>query len=340
MAETRQNTIIGIFVAVGLVVLCALVFVFGGGRSLFTTTYDIKVWFRDGVEGVQEGQSVTLNGKRIGQTVEVRFHSDSNLAQGVDVIVAIEDRFDIPKSSEVIVPENIMGIGRPLIQLVVTDPDDRQRLGRDGNAEINGRMMDAAEKVLGPGTLDEIRQVTRTIDALAVALQPAAVGFARLLESRDLSEVDLNQVAANLDSVIQRFDTTLRNFNAVLGSEENQANIRATLANLSRLTEAGVAMLQEVTSLAGEGTLAMRDVRSLMKNLSRTGDDLSAVLKHADQALVALNDGDGTLPLMLRDNRLYEALVVATRRLTNTLDDLRELMERVKDGKVPIKLSL
>ncbi len=41
--------------------------------------------------------------------------------------------------------------------------------------------------------------------------------------------------------------------------------------------------------------------------------------------------------MFLRDNRLYEELVLTTRRLTKALDDMREVLDIAKQGKLRIK---
>ena len=62
-------------------------------------------------------------------------------------------------------------------------------------------------------------------------------------------------------------------------------------------------------------------------------DDLSSVMRHLDVALASVNEGKGSLGMLLYDNRFFEELVVATRRLTKTLDDLREFLAiSQKDG--------
>lgn len=338
MAEQTRNAIVGLVGIVGIMILCGLIAAFGGGRSLFRNSYDIKVHFEKGVLGVQAGQGVTLNGKRIGETVAVEFYDNDDLSRGVNVTVAVDAKYELPQAAEVVVPENIMGIGKPVIQLVVLDPDDPGRLPRDGTGKIPGRMESITDKVLGPGVVEDIETAVVHMSDLAAALKPVADEFARLLEARELGDVDVNKMAANLDTVIQRFDTALKNLNFLLGDETNRANFAAALANLNTMAAAGVQALEDVSGMAVEGKSAMADARGLFASLAGTTDDLSSLLKSMDKTLVAVNDGDGTAGLMLNDNRLYEEMVVATKRLTKTLDDLRELIEQIKSGNLTVKM--
>lgn len=335
MAEQRKNTVVGVFVLAGLLAMASMVFAFGGGRSLFKRTYDIQVWFDKGVIGVQEGQGVTLYGKRIGETKAVRFR-DGDLSQGVVVIVAIDGNLRIPRSARVLVPENVMGIGRPIIELVVADPDDPEVLPQDGKAEIHGYMVDVTDKVLGPDMLPAIKQTAAEIKGLAHDFRPVAREIARILEERDMKDVDVKTMTANLDTFIQRADATLKGVNEILGDKENQANVRAALVSFRKMAESGVGAMDDARTAIGQGKLAMQDARALFERVAVTTDDLSSVLKHMDETLVSLNTGTGTAALLLKDNRLYEELVLATRRLTQTLDETREVFELLKQGEIRV----
>jgi len=337
MAEARQNTIVGLFALVGIVVMAALVFMFGGGQTIFARTYDIKVHFPEGVMGVQEGQGVTLHGKRIGETEKVAFWIDGDTGEqrpekGVIVTVAVDVEYDLPASSTVLVARSIMGFGRPAIQLVIENPFDPDRLSRDGTAMIAGDMIETLDQVLPPDMQETLYEATEDIGELASSLTPVALHLARLLEARDVQKVDLKELAANLDTVVQRFDMTLKNVNTVIGDEENQVNFKTVLANASKISESGIVFMEDMTQMSHDGTQVVKDVGILSKKLAFATDELSSVLQRTDQALLMMTEGKGTAGLLLTDNRLYEEMVLSTKRLTKTLDDVREVLDRAKKG--------
>ncbi len=342
MAEERRNTIVGLFALLGLGVAALLVLVFGGGQMLMARTYDINVHFQAGVVGVQAGQGVTLHGKRIGETKKVEFWRDEETGEerpelGVNVIIGVERDYDLPASSEVLVATSIMGFGRPAIMITVREPEEAERLPRDGTAVIAGQMVKILDQVLPVEMQSTLVGTADSLKELAAALTPVAENLARLLESRDVEKVDLLELTANMDTVIQRFDTTLRNINALLGDEQNQTNLRELLANLRKMTDSGLVLVNNLTQMSKDGQQLMKDGRGLVGKLSGATDDLSSVLQRADQSLVMLTEGEGSAALFLRDNRLYEELVLTTRRLTKALDDMREVLDIAKQGKLRIK---
>jgi len=337
MSQQRQTTIVGIFTLAGMGVMCALVFMFGGGRMFFTSTYDINVHFPQGLTGVQPGQGVTLYGKRIGETKAVDFWNDQKMEEGVKVIVSVENQYDLPLASEMIVATSIMGIGRPTIQLVVRDPKNPNKLPRDGAGSILGEMVNPLDQVVSPHMQSTFESAAKNIGELAAALKPAAENLTRLLEARDVKQVDLQQVTANLDTVLQRLDVSLKNLNAVLGDEQNQVNFKETLANARKMTESGAVLMDNLNAFSEDGRATVKDASALMRKLASTADDMSSVLKRMDQTLALLNDKQGSLGLMLNDNRLYEEMVLSARRLTKALDDIREVLDLAKQGKLRIK---
>lgn len=342
MADARQNTIVGLFALVGLAVLAVLVFMFGAGQDLLTDTYDINVYFPKGVVGVQEGQSVTLHGKRIGQTKAVEFWQDQDgivrPEQGVNVIVAVYADLSLPASCKVVVLTSIMGFGRPSIGIVVERPRDLERLARDGTAVIAGEMVPILDQLLPVEMQRTLQDATRDIGNLAATLTPVGISLARLIEVRDVHRVDLHEVTANLDTVIQRFDGTLRNLNAVLGDKQSQADLKHLLANLRQMSESGPELMQGLTEFSDEGRQFLKNADGLVCRLTTIAEHVSTVLQRVDQSLVLLAEGQGSAALFLRDNRFYEELVLTARRLAKTLDDLREVIEMAKQGTLRLNL--
>jgi phospholipid/cholesterol/gamma-HCH transport system substrate-binding protein len=336
MPDSSKKFIVAVFVIAAIVVMGGLVMAFGGGRRLLTDTYELNVVFKGGVQGVQQGQTVTLNGKRIGETTDLRFINDDALQDGVIVVVAVDD-YDLPSGCEMVVSPNIMGIGKPPVVIRVVDPSVREPLPRDGTAEIPGRVLPMLDQLLPPETQSFFKEATFNIGELASALKPVADNLNRLLEARSIQDVDAQSVTANLDTLVQRFDKVLQSIEIVMGNRTNQENIAALMANARTMSETGVTTMENIRDMTEEGKTVARDLDQLLKNLTAAGDQLSAVLARMDETMIALNSKSGTAGLLLNDNRLYEEMVLSARRLTKMLDDMREVLDLAKKGQLRIK---
>jgi ABC-type transporter Mla subunit MlaD len=193
------------------------------------------------------------------------------------------------------------------------------------------------DQVLPKDIQTTLTHATRDIGNLAAALEPVAIEFRRMLEARSIHDVDLQKATANVDTLIQRFDATLRNFNEIIGNEENQANLAAAVANARKMTESGNAMIEEFRAVGADARPVLLSAAKLTEKLAQTTDDMSTVLRRLDQTMALVNDGTGTASLFLRDNRLYEELILTVKRMTKTLDDVRDVMELAKTGQLRIR---
>lgn len=344
MNESRRNTIVGMFAIFALVAMTGLVFMFGGGRSWFADRYPIRVYFPNGVTGIAEGQSVTLSGKRIGETTSVEFHDTEHVSSGVDVIVSVDGAYDLPSDAIVRVAASIMGFGRPAIQIHLSEKPGAENLPRDGTGMIRGEMIAMLDQLLPPelqGTLiksaDTLTNAASQMGDLAGSLKPVTVELTRLLESRKIEDVNAQRVHANLDTVVQRMDGGLKNLNDVLGDPQNQENLRQILANGRQMTERGTLLMDDLRQTATDGRALFTQGQRTLQSLAGASDQMSSVLVRLDKAATDLSEGRGTAGLFLRDNRLYEELVLSARRLTKALDDIRDVMEMAKRGELKIK---
>lgn len=336
MAEKQQATIVGFFILMGMIILGGLVMAFGGGRTLFVDAYKLNVLFPDGVEGVQEGQAVTLNGKRIGETKELRFADENDLSKGVIVIVSVEG-FELPSAVEMRVWPNLMGLGKPPIAVVVTDPANEGRLSMDGTATIHGVLLPRMDQLIPKEMQSTFLSAAHHIGELADALRPAAENLGRLLEERAISDVDRASVTANLDTLVQRFDATLKAVLAVIGDTKNQDNLADVLANTRKMSESGVTAMENIRDITGDGKQVAKDLSVLLQRLASATDDLSTVLQRLDQTVALMQSKSGTVGKLFTDDRLYEEMLLSTKRLTKMLDDMREVLDLAKKGQLRIK---
>lgn len=337
MAEKHQKTIVGVFALSGLTLLFVLTLLFGGGQSLFERTYDINVRFEDAVDGISRGQPVTLNGKRVGETKAIKFWDPEDLTKGIRIIVRVDEEYLIPKDATVEVAPGLIQFGRPPIRLVLGPAPKGEMLSVDGNATIPGRVVSMPEQVLPPKVQSQVERVMEEVASLASALRPVAQNLDALLESRPMSSVDQNEMTANFATIVERFDVTLQNFNTILADAENVENLKLTLQNARDMSEQGVVAMKDLREFSAQSKVVAMDVSKLMQQLTDTSDRLSSVLNRIDQTVVALNSPKGTIGSLLSDNRLYEELLLSARRLTNALDDMREVLDIAKKGQLRIK---
>ena len=329
MTSSFHKLIVGFFALTCLSLLGIMVILFGGGTTLFKDTYNVSVHFPE-VENVQAGQSVTLNGKRIGATKAVEFWNPVDLDQGIRVIVSIDSEFELPANSEVLVAASVMGFGHPTIAIVVEQTPDEARLPRDGTAVIEGRMVPTLERLLPPEMQETLIRTADGLSELSDALEPVADNLAQLLEPRSMEAVDIQQATANLATLVERFDLALKNVNITLGDPKNIENFRNMLENVSDMSRHGVEVMANLKVMSDDGKQVVVDAARMLRTMTTAADRISSLLEEMDKTAAALNERRGTVGSLLNDNRLYEELLLSARRMTTTLDDLREVLDLIK----------
>ncbi len=338
MTGSGYKLIVGVFALVCLVLLGLLVIMFGGSQSMFTQTYDLNVKFTHGVVGVQIGQSVTLNGKRVGQTTDVDFWDPKDVESGIRVVVAVDSMYPIPQGARVNVGTSIMGFGKPAIMIDVKGLGDAPLLPTDGTAVIEGTMIAVLDQMLPPEMQDTLIGSFEGIKSLSEALRPVAANLDSILQQRDMDTVDAEKAVANISTLVQRFDLVLKNTNVLLADPENVNNLKTTLANARVMSERGVEMMGKLDAMGDKGTTFVADATELVRELRGSVDKLSAVLNEVNKATSAINDTKGTVGLLLNDNRLYEELILSAKRLTAALEEFRETMDVIKKEGFKVKM--
>lgn len=337
MTESGQKTVVGVFALSGLTLLFVLTLLFGGGRTLFERTYDISIHFESAVEGVTTGQPVTVKGKRIGNTKAIDFWDPQDVTRGIRVVVAVEDIYDIPKDAVAEIAPGLIQFGRPPFRIVLGPDVAGPALPQDGTGVLPGRVVSMPEQVLPADIQARVEQMMDEISRLAAAMRPVAENLELLLEPRSTTSVDQERLTANFATVVERFDHTLQNFNAIIADESNVQNLRETLANARLMSEEGAMAMANFREFSAQSKVVATDASHLLRELTEASDRMSAVLGRLDQTLVAFNNPKGTIGSLLNDNRLYEELLLSARRLTHALDDVREVLDIAKRGQLRIK---
>ncbi len=329
MSGGVQRLIVGVFALTSLSLLGIMILLFGGGQALFADTYNVNVHFAL-VEGVQPGQSVTLNGKRIGATTGVEFWNPADVSEGIRVVVAVDSEFELPAKCRVDVGSSVMGFGRPHIGVEVLEPDQTAKLPKDGTAVIPGRMISTLDRLLPPEMQKSLIDTADGITDLAEAMKPVASNLDKLLEPRTAAEVDLQQATANITTLVERFDAAVKNLNMSLGDPQNIENFQQALANIRAISERGVTVMGNLEAMSVDGRTVILDVGKTLRSIVGVADRLSAILVELEKTSQSLNNPKGTVGSLLNDNRLYEELLLSARRLTQALDDLREVADIIK----------
>ena len=355
MHEARRNVLVGLFVLAGLGALAALVILFGQGYGfcLKSTAYMINIRF-DYAAGVKEGTLVTIGGIEVGRVHSVSFVNPARFEDGVNVAVRMDPRFRVPKGSTARTSEPGLGMGRPPIE-IFPGPAGGPVLA--SGEIIPGRMSKMVESLIPPGVVSTFDRTATQLGEAAAALRPVLDDMHEILQPRTPGVVDVpGGPQGNLSSAMARLDSALKNVNDVLGDPTVDNRLRSSVENFYTITEDGKAMAadlkiaaadaKEITTGAKElvtkvgGAVDRADkrveevARSLQSNLELASEFLTQLNTIANKA----NRGEGTIGMLVSDDRLYESMTLAFRRLGEAVEEFKLLIKDWQQGKIKVGL--
>jgi hypothetical protein len=317
MQEFRKNVIVGIFVLAAMLSLGAMILLLGKAPQWLSSMYTINIYFPS-AGPVQNGDSVIMNGVRVGQVKLIRALPD--VRKGVQVEAEIYSEYRIPKDVKPLIKEQSVGFGKSAIRIDVGSENSDQMLPTDGKGVLHGTVAGGIAELVPQATLQKLEDAGVALTNLATALKPVADDLHELLKPTSVAALDSTTAPkhplANLSTAIQRLDTSLKGFNKIMADPNNQENIAVMVKNFRLVSENGVV---------------------LSKGLVTSTDKMSLLLDKLNVMGEKMNNGQGAAAKFLNDPELYEALTLTAKRLEMAIQDLQTLVRQWQEKGLKIE---
>lgn len=264
---------VGIFVAVGLAILGALVVQFGRLGEGFKTYYDLTVHFDD-ASGLLKGSDVLLGGAKIG-----RVASPPRLVRsgrGVDVTLRIYDYARIATASAFTVGSSGL-LGDRFV--AVTPPAGTPTAYIAKGARIEGvreKGLDDLTKQ-GGSLVADLRGTVAKIDTAVTRINDQALSKENM-EHLKAAFDNLHQTTAALAESSKKIDGVIEKADATMGSAKETADkLQVAVGDARKTLQSAGKIMQAATS--GDGLLPMlltnaevaNNLRALISNLRSHG---------------------------------------------------------------------
>ncbi len=277
--------------AIGAILLLIFGYNYLKGTNLLEKHREFFVKYQN-VEGLAIAAPVTINGLTVGKVQDISF---ANQKGGLIVKFSVEKDFDFSKNSIVRIYSTGLIGGKSLGIFPQYDSSNIAKSGDTLAGDIEDGMLSAVTKALGP-LEKKVSNTLATVDTL-------------LLNVNDIVDTEtrknLKEAILNLNTTLNSFSGVSENLNNILSNNTSQlnstfTNLDKTTGNLSRLTD----------------SLAQLETGKLVTDLQNVVDKMNAIVSGVD-------NGEGSIGKLLKDDKLYENLEGASRQLEQLLQDVK-----------------
>ncbi len=287
----------------GIIVTIAIAAVIWGlnflkGRNLLTAVDNYYAVYEE-IGGLEKNSKIFINGYNVGQVGEILFNAQEG--GSLTVLLGVQKNFRIPINSPAILYDSDF-MGTKAIQIDLSAENGYHQPGDTLVAVIRSGITKQIEEQLVP-VRDRAESMMETVDSLLLAMQYI---FDR--ESADLLKASI----ANLESSIAGIEGML--------SEDGKltrmiSNIESITANLKVHNQQLAAAMKNIESISD--SIAKSELKSTINNTNRT-------LEQTHQIMEKINNGEGTMGMLVNNDSLYHNLESLTAELGSLLKDLQE----------------
>ena len=288
--------LIAILAIVGFIIL----FQFMKGKSLFTTDNIFYAKF-DNVEGLEASNPVSINGLKVGQVDQIIPITEADGKIHFVVKVTVDDNFEFSKRSTLEIFEPGLMSGKEMrVNLAYGSP-----MAKDGDT-LKGAfklsMMNNISSQVGP-VKDQLQIVLKRVDSLM--MNANAMTDAQ-------NQQAIRALLSSLNRTVTSFESTSQQTNALLAN--NDPRIQKMLDNANLATVSAKTTIDKYGRVADE--VDVQKLNNTIDKLSLTADKLNGIIS-------GIQNGEGSLGKLTKDEQLYNNLNESSANLNNLILDLK-----------------
>ena len=288
--------LIAILAIVGFIIL----FQFMKGKSLFTTDNIFYAKF-DNVEGLEASNPVSINGLKVGQVDQIIPITEADGKIHFVVKVTVDDNFEFSKRSTLEIFEPGLMSGKEMrVNLAYGSP-----MAKDGDT-LKGAfklsMMNNISSQVGP-VKDQLQIVLKRVDSLM--MNANAMTDAQ-------NQQAIRALLSSLNRTVTSFESTSQQTNALLAN--NDPRIQKMLDNANLATISAKTTIDKYGRVADE--VDVQKLNNTIDKLSLTADKLNGII-------AGIQNGEGSLGKLTKDEQLYNNLNESSANLNNLILDLK-----------------
>ena len=307
----KKEIIVGLVSTLGVAMLI-VGFFFLKGQKIWKKSEHFYAVFEN-AEGLTTGNSIVKNGVPIGvlTTVELYPNDPSRVLVGFDITT---EWVKLPLGTVAQLEPGMLG--SPVINVIFSDSKEFHHSG------------DTLESRIKSGVFDEIKvQVLERIDPSLVKLNSMmatvdssvdviSAVFSRNTDNLDESFAGIKRAILNFEKVSENLDTLIAGFSGarhqIFATLENVKSITANLKESNEDISKTISNVAVITD-----SLAVLDLAGTLEKAKTSLDNVNAILYE-------LENGEGSLTMLLKDSTLYNNINVMVDEAGRLVENIQE----------------
>jgi len=295
---------------IGIIFLIAAGLLYWGynflkGKDVFIKDRTFYAVYQD-VSGLSKTDPIYINGLRAGQVSKLYFQQ--GYTGKIIAELQISSDFPLPTNTTAeIISTDLMGT--KAVGLSLGNSKDFLQDGDTLNASIETTLQEQMEQTLGP-LKNKAEQLLSSVDDILTNLQG-------ILNSETASNI--HKSMAHLEKSLKNMESVSGNLDSLVGQEKTSIgrildNAESITTNLRNNNESLTAIIKNFHQISD--SLAAADMASTLHHANKALADFSNIMKK-------INEGEGTMGMLMNNDTLYIELEKSARDLNVLLEDIK-----------------
>jgi phospholipid/cholesterol/gamma-HCH transport system substrate-binding protein len=303
--KIRKEVIVGfLFVAALTILVWGIMYL--KGTEMFRNRMIVYAVY-DKVNGLVPANPVTINGLKVGQVKSLSF-SKENPRKIIAVLYINNANYPIPVNSVArIYSADLMGSKE--IDIVL---GDSPVMLKDGDTLIS-----ATEATLGESVNQQLAPLKAKAESLISSIDTLATVMNQVLNKN--TRDDLVEAIEHVKETLENLAHTTMNLDTLMSSERNNLariinNVESISSNLKKNNDKITNILENFSDVSD--SIAKANIPATFSQVNKTLADLDTVIGK-------INRGEGSVGLLVNDQKLYKEVEKAARDLNLLLEDIK-----------------
>jgi phospholipid/cholesterol/gamma-HCH transport system substrate-binding protein len=254
----------------------------------------------ENIGGLQVGSPVLVNGYKVGMVSNIDLLTEQN--QNLLVTISLDKEFDMAKNTVCkIVNQDLMGTKG--IALILGDTDELVRGGDTLISGIEGSLQDEVNAQILP-LKNKAEELIGSIDSVMMIVTAVL--------NKDTRD-NLRNSLSSLDKTFELMSQTMVKVDSMV--DINDDRIAKVVKNLESITS-------NLESSNGEIKTILTNFATLSDSLVKA--NIATVLQNVSDITAKINNGEGSIGLFLKDDKIYANFEKSTRELASLLEDIKK----------------